>query len=300
MKIKFKELLATLIIPSVLLVGCVDNLQDNNSEITWVIAGNNLFNGHIDPHSSQLDASAYLNRQIFDSLVSVDDDGGIKPWLATEWSVSDDGLSYIFKLREDVTFHDGEKFDANAVKANFDHVIAKSTESAQAASMIGGDLFAGAFVLDYYLVELKLSNPFRPLLVNLSSAFLGMYSPKVLAEKSQGEIRAGGPEVQVGTGPFILRESVTNVEMLLERNNDYHWAPDGSRDIPRVNALRILFVPDESAREIAISRGDADVASNLSGISLSTLPAEVHINKTPSPGVPYSVYLNTKRDVLKM
>jgi len=296
---KFRKFASAIVLSSLFLAGCSVTAVNEDAEINWVIAGNNLFNGHMDPHSSQLDASAYLNRQIFDSLVTINDEGDIKPWLATEWTVSEDALSYIFKLREDVTFHDGEKFDANAVKVNFDHVTAKTTESAQAASMIGGDSFIGAVVLDEYLVELKLSTPFKPLLVNLSSAFLGLYSPKVLTEKTQGEIRAGGAEVQVGTGPFILKESVTNVELVLERNDDYRWAPDGSGNPPKAKTLRVLFVPDESAREIAISRGDADVASNISGVALASLPSEVQINKTPSPGIPYSVYLNTKRDAFK-
>src|SRR3954447_13656287 len=75
-----------------------------------------------DPHYSSQQAAFFVARNYIDSLIAKKADGTFAPWLATEWSISTDGKEYTYKLREDVVFHDGEKFDAAAVKANYDFV----------------------------------------------------------------------------------------------------------------------------------------------------------------------------------
>ncbi|MDQ8047099.1 MAG: ABC transporter substrate-binding protein, partial [Patulibacter sp.] len=83
----------------------------------------------LDPHQSPADVAGFFSRPILDSLVSLEADGTIKPWLAKSWTVSPDGLTYSFVLRDDVTFTDGETFDASAVKANLDHIVDPKTKS---------------------------------------------------------------------------------------------------------------------------------------------------------------------------
>src|ERR1700712_5543961 len=75
--------------------------------ITWGVATEpNCF----DPHRSSQQAAFFVARNYIDSLVGKKTDGSFAPWLATEWSISPDGKEYTYKLREDVVFHDGEKF----------------------------------------------------------------------------------------------------------------------------------------------------------------------------------------------
>ncbi len=99
---------------------------------------------------------------MYDSLVHLKPDGTFEPWLAKSWKVSDDALSYPFVLRDDVTFQDGTPFDAQAVKANFDHVVAPATKSRNAKTLLGP--YQRTDVVDKHTVVVHLSTPYSPLL----------------------------------------------------------------------------------------------------------------------------------------
>ncbi|WP_333812330.1 ABC transporter substrate-binding protein [Timonella senegalensis] len=278
----------------------------SGGDLTLAIAGGNLENGHMDPHSSQLDVSAYVTRNVFDSLVALDVTGEIKPWLAKSWTVSEDGLTYVFELRDDVTFTDGEKFNAAAAVKNFEHITAEETASAQSRDMIGGDLFKGAKATGEYELTLTLEAPFAPLLNNLSTAFVGFYSPKVLSTATQDQLKAGGPEVTVGTGPFKLTAYSPKQELDFAPNKDYVWGPEVSTaegapvqaGAPKLDSLKIRIVPEESARVGALQSGDAQIAIDLTPTGTAQLSG-AHVNVAPSPGMPYSMYLNWSHGVFK-
>src|SRR5262245_28749572 len=74
----------------------------------------------LDPAFSSAFVDRQVHNSIFDKLVDLDANGKIVPMLATEWKVSDDGLTYTFTLREGVKFHDGTDFNAEAVKTNLE------------------------------------------------------------------------------------------------------------------------------------------------------------------------------------
>lgn len=275
-------------------------------DLVFAIAGGNLENAHMDPHSSQMDVSGYVNRNIYDSLVALDTDGTVKPWLAKSWEISKDSLTYTFELRDDVTFHDGTPLNADAVVKNFDHIAAKETASAQALELIGGELFEGATALSEYQVQLTLKAPFAPLLTNISSTYVGMYSPKVLESATQADIRAGGPKVSVGSGPFILTQYTPKQHLVFAPNPAYSWGPDIATEAgtsladgpAKLDSLTIRIVPEESARVGALQSGQAQVAIDLTPTSISQLQGAV-IESVPSPGIPYSTYLNWEHGVFK-
>ena len=266
-------------------------------DLVFAITGANLENGHMDPHSSQIDSTFYVLRNVYDSLVALDTDGSFKPWLATEWAVSPDGKTYVFKLREDVTFHDGEKFDAKAAAANFEHIVDPATASAQALTMLGSELFASAQATGEFELTLTLTEPFAPLLTNLSTTALGMASPKVLADAGQDQLNAGGPAVNVGTGPFKMTNLVAKQEIVFEKNPDYAWAPelktgDGVTSGPaKLDTLTVRIVPEEAGRVGALQSGAAQVAANLTPTGTAQLTGAT-INRAASPGMPYSAFLN--------
>ena len=83
-----------------------------------------------DPLRSRAFVDRNVHYQIYDSLVRVDDKGKIIAWLATKWDTSSDGKTVTFTLRDDVTFHDGSKFDAASVKWNIERYI-KTANSAR-------------------------------------------------------------------------------------------------------------------------------------------------------------------------
>lgn len=265
--------------------------------LNWGIDGANLSEGHMDPHASQLDVSAYVNRATLDSLVYLNAKGELKPWLASSWQVSEDGKSYTFTLRDDVTFSDGTPFDAASVKANFDHIMAESTQSAQAASMLGDDLYVGTEVIDPTHVTVRFSQPFAPFLANASTTFLGMYSPAVLAS-SADKLKTGGPKVSIGSGPFVMTEYEPNDHITYTRNPDYAWAPDDMTvGTKAIKTLNIEIVPENTVRLASLESGELDLATGLTPNVLETVSDKVQITSVASPGLPYSLFLNQKNGV---
>lgn len=275
-----------------------------SSTITFGIEGANLSDGHMDIHSTQLDVGSLVLRNVFDSLVAQTPDGEFVPWLARDWEVSDDGLEYTFFLREDVTFHDGERFDAEAVKANFDHVVDPATASAQAASLIGhsedGGYYLGTEVVDEFTVRVTFSQPYAPFLQGVSLPQLGFYSPAVLAERAD-DLRAGGPGITVGTGPFVLSEYTPGQELVFEAFEDYDWAPAhyAHQGVAATERLVIRMLPEPAVRQGALTSGEVDVIADVSPVMAEQVDEEFDVTAIELPGIPYSLYLNEGHGVFE-
>ena len=116
-----------------------------------------------DPLKSRAFVDRNVHYQMYDSLVRIDETGKIIPWLATKWENSTDGKTVTFTLRDDVTYHDGTKFDADSVKWNIDRyrTTAGSQRSGELASIDSVE------VVNPTTVKFNLKAPFAPLLANL-------------------------------------------------------------------------------------------------------------------------------------
>ncbi|MEX0756865.1 MAG: ABC transporter substrate-binding protein, partial [Acidimicrobiia bacterium] len=154
----------------------------------------------LDPHVGGDMPQAAIAAQYLDSIVSQDREGNIHPWLAAEWEVSDDGLTWTFHLRDDVVFTDGTPFNAGAVKANLDHMVDPATQSGTA----GGYLkpYVSTEVVDDTAAVVTLNRPYAAFLEVLAQPFLGIQSPAALARPL--EENCASP---VGSGPFKVVSS---------------------------------------------------------------------------------------------
>ncbi len=132
----------------------------------------------LDPHVSGDMPQVFIGQQYLDSLVSMDEQGQIGPWLAERWEVSADGLSYTFHLRKDVRFTDGTPFNAAAVKANLDHMANPKTQSSTAGGYIRQ--YRSTDVLDDSTAVVHLATPYAAFLEVLAQGFLGIESPTAL------------------------------------------------------------------------------------------------------------------------
>jgi peptide/nickel transport system substrate-binding protein len=247
-----------------------------------------------DPHVSAADITGALLRNVFDSLVAEADDGTFRPWLAKSWKVSADGTAYTFELRTDVVFTDGTPFDANAVKANFDHIVAPATKSQFAVQLIGP--YAGTDVLAPHTARVRLTRPYSSFLHAASTSYLGFYSPKVLTAHA-GELADG--HYAVGTGPFTLASRTKGQRVVFRRNPAYRWgAPTDRGTGPAGLAqLTVEFLTEDATRVGAVSSGQIDVADDLPANRVKALTAQsgLSILQQDSPGIVYSYYLNTSR-----
>jgi peptide/nickel transport system substrate-binding protein len=196
----------------------------------------------------------WIGRLIFDNLVYLDERGNITPWLARSWTISPDGLTYTFHLRQDVSFSDGTPFDAAAVKANLDRIVNPTTKTAMTAAYIAP--YAQGRVIDRYTFEARLREPYTPFLNVLAQSWLGMVSPRSLAGSP-----AALSERPVGTGPFVVTSYRRQKGIRLDRRADYRWAPDfiGHRGPAYADGIDIDFVPEALIRTASLAAGQYDL-----------------------------------------
>ena len=219
--------------------------------------------------------------QIFETLVSLKPGTTeLEPGLAESWELSDDGLTYTFKLREGVKFHDGTAFNAAAVCTNFDrwYNFTGSFQNPSASyywqTVFGGfaktDPDSGAPAESYYqscnavddgTVEIKLTKPSSAILGALSLSSFAIASPKALEEFGADEgtvddegvfhpTGSFGTEHPIGTGPFKFESWTRGDKLTIARNDDY-WGDKAKLD-------KVIFRPisDNAARLQALQTGE--------------------------------------------
>ncbi len=211
--------------------------------------------GSFDIHALSHGNIQWLGRILFDCLVYQAEDGTLTPWLAKSWDISADGLTYTFHLRDDVTFSDGERFNAEAVRVNLEHMRDPKTKSPLAAAYIAP--YLQGRVVDEYTFEATLRTPYAPFLDVLSQAWLGMISPRQILEAPR--TIASKP---IGTGPFVLTDWVRDQSASFERRAGYHWAPPAINHAGEAYLQRIelSYVPEAMIRYTSLEAADSDMA----------------------------------------
>ena len=199
-----------------------------------------------DPTQSALIKTWLPWQLVFDSLILQQPDGSFEPRLATEWTISDDGLTYTFNLREGVTFHNGEPFEADDVVYTFER--GKEVGIPYAQARIG--VIETVTALDERTVEIVLSQFDSGFLNNLANTY-----PVASAMLNREAGATSDPALfMVGTGPFRMVSYAPERELVLEKNGDY-W--DEGR--PHVDNLIIRYMPEQQAQLAALQAGDIDL-----------------------------------------
>ncbi|MEX2540808.1 MAG: ABC transporter substrate-binding protein [Trueperaceae bacterium] len=193
---------------------------------------------------------------LYNSLVWINDDLEIVPALATSWEITDDGTEYVFELRDDVTFHNGEKFTAESVVATWETGMDPSNDYANAFEEADS-----VEVIDDYTVRITTPEPNATFLTRLAT-FWGMVPPEYIREVG---IDAFAQE-PVGTGPFRFVSRAAGDRVVMEANPDY-W----EEGLPRVERLVYRVIPDASTRLAAIQTGEIDIANRLTFDQVRTL-----------------------------
>jgi peptide/nickel transport system substrate-binding protein len=257
-----------------------------------LVYGLTLAPSNIDPHVGASSELGIPLTSVYDTLIYQDVDGSFVPGLAERWEVSEDGLVYTFYLRQDVKFHDGTPFDANAVQFNLDRIVNPETKSQKAKGMLG--TYDHTEVVDPYTARVYLTKSYAPFLDSVSQVYVGMVSPAAVQQWG-----ADYQLHQVGTGPFIFREYVPQDHLTLVRNPDYDWAPDVySHDGPAyLDEIEFRFFVDAAVRALALESGDADVMGEMPPQDAARLESnpEFTLYQVPVPGEPLQLFLNTAK-----
>jgi peptide/nickel transport system substrate-binding protein len=245
----------------------------------------------LDPRITQSRHEEMLIVNMFDQLIAADSNGNKYPGLATSWDVSSDGLHYTFELRDDVTFHDGTKFNAAAVKITFDSIVDPETGSQGAIDILGP--YASSEVISEYKVRVNFSRRYGSALTAFTETELSIISPKALNDLGN----EGFGMAPVGTGPFMFKSWEANKKVEMVNNPDYNWAPeymDGSGP-SKVENLTYRLIKDTSTRVAALESGEVDIAELVPPLDMRRFDSSGELNTIAGivSGLPYSAFLNT-------
>lgn len=201
---------------------------------------------NLDPTAgaaATIDEVVYAN--VFEGLTRFGPDGSVNPGLASEWQVSDDGLTYVFKLREGVKFHDGTDMNADDVVFSLDRARAEDSTNAQKALFKG---ITSVTAMDPMTVEVKLAAPNGNFIFNMA------WGDAVIVAPESIENAATNP---VGTGPFVFKNWAKGDHVELMRNDAY-WG-----DAPALATATFKFISDPNAAFAAMMAGDIDAFPNF-------------------------------------
>lgn len=197
---------------------------------------------HMDPTSAAAGAiDSVLYSNVFEGLTRFMSDGSVVPGLAESWEISDDGLTYTFKLRSGVTFHDGTTMDAEDVKFSLDRIGAEDSANAQKALYAA---ISGVNVIDPMTVEIKLSEPNGNMIFNLAWGDAVIVAPESIENIKQQPI---------GTGAFKF-DSWTQGDKVEISRNDAYWG-----DAPALAKATFKFISDPTAAFASVMAEDVDV-----------------------------------------
>lgn len=210
---------------------------------------------------------------VMDRLFTWSRDGELTPNLATSWELIDD-LTWEIKLREGVTFSNGEPFNAEAVQFMYDAVL--NPEGRQPPPTTVGSYRAveRIDVIDDYTVRFITSEPF-PLLVRYMA-----FEPRAIPPKYYSEVGMDEFGLKpIGTGPYKLVEWVKNDHFTLEANPDY-WGPK-----PTIQRLIFRPIPEESTRVAEALAGGVDIVERVSSDLVSEVENSDILHKVTAPSL---------------
>ncbi len=210
-----------------------------------------------DPHQVNDVPSGQVQNQVFEGLVAFDEDMNIEERLAESYEAVDNTLT--FKLREGIQFHDGEAFNAEAVKTNIERITDEDIASQRAFLF---EEITEINVLDEYEIEFVTEEPFAPLIFSFAHSGGNMISPAVIEEDYAAMEDGEQPFTAVnanpaGTGYFKYESGGIGTEIVLSKNEDY-WGETALLD-----TVTFKVVPDGNTRVAEVSTGDSHVIEPL-------------------------------------
>lgn len=221
----------------------------------------------LDPAFAKDQASIWLNNQIYNGLISLDNDLNVQPSLAKSWGISEDGLTYTFHLKTGVSFHENEAVTNRKVLAS-DFVYSFNRIIDPKVASPGAWIFNGKLdesepfkAVNDSTFQLKLNSPFGPMLSLLSMPYCFVVQ-KEAVEHFKKDFRQN----PVGTGPFKLKVWKEGQVLILEKNQDYF-----EKGLPKLEAVRVSFIESKETEYLKFIQGDLDFMSGIDAAYIDEL-----------------------------
>ncbi|MFZ5642064.1 MAG: ABC transporter substrate-binding protein [Bacillota bacterium] len=275
-----------LLVLALAVAGCGGGDKQAGGQKTFVFAQGSDPRG-LDPAFVDDGESANPIVNIYDTLVRYKSGSTeIEPALATEWTPSPDGKEWTFKLRQNVKFHDGTPFNADAVVYSVSRQLPpKRTDDMPYASFTFGPVEKVEKV-DDYTVKFSLSEPYAPFLANLAMSLAApIVSPAAVEKYGKDYI-----DHPVGTGPFKFVEWKKGQQIVLEANKEY-WG-----GAPKLDKLVYKFVKENSVRASELKAGQIHAMNGVDPNDVKMLEgAGVKVIKNPGMNINYLAFFTNKK-----
>ena len=277
-----------LLLPLLLIIAIVVGIvMSSNAQMTEQV----LHSAHdaewtgLDPHVASTVSSFYILANVVESLTTNDDNIQLTPLLATDWSQSEDGLTWTFNLRQGVMFSNGVEMTSEHVVFSMNRIINPETGSGRVASVGGPDAVWEA--VDDYSVTVTTPDPNAVLPILLASRATAIVHPDSVDEN-------GVIVVPIGTGPFTVEDLDGTISLTLLKNDNY-W----QEGLPKLDAVEVTVIQEDAAREAALLGGEVDFVTSVAPQAVQALQDNENVVVLVSPALAYKyIGLNLMREPL--
>jgi peptide/nickel transport system substrate-binding protein len=243
------------------LTACAD--KENAARDQQVFRYNEHSNiSSLDPAFARDQSSIWIANQLFSGLVQLDDQLEVLPDIAKRWSLSEDGKTYTFVLRQDVPFHKHAVFGKDSTRFVRAADVVYSFKRLQDPQLASPGAWVLKRVSDFRAVNdsvfrIRLASPFPP--------FLSLLSMKYCSVVPEEVVRHYGPDFRsnpIGTGPFYLKLWVENTKLVLRKHQAYYEEVAGV-PLPYLEAVSVRFLPDKQSEFLAFLQGKLDFINSI-------------------------------------
>ncbi len=254
---------------------------------TRVVVAQGVDPTKLDPDMHRENPTLNVILHIYDALLERDRDATIKPDLAESWEVIDD-TTVEFKLRKGITFSNGEPFNAEVVKYNFERVAGLLPDAKKTLNARDYKSIKGVNIIDEHTVRIVTNYPDPLLLAYVSEKYI---VPIEYTKKDNFESLANKP---VGTGPYVLKSWVKGSELILTAKKDY-W-----KGAPKIDEVVFRPIPEDATRIAELKVGAVDIIANLKPDNIQEVEVKENLAVKYAPSARVAmVFMNSDMDKLK-
>ena len=244
------------------LVSCKDTKNVNNDHLVFRYNEHKNI-GSLDPAFAKDNADIWAIHQLFNGLVQMDDSLHVKPSIAKNWTLSDNGLSYNFVLKNNVYFHKHKLFGKDSTRLvtasdfeySFNRLLDKNIASSGQWIFNKVDTFKA---INDTIFNITLKQPFPAFLGLLTMKYCSVV-PKEITEYYGSDFRSN----PIGTGPFKFKRWEENIKLVFRKNENYFETTKDGQKLPHLEAVAITFLPDKQSEFMQFIQGNLDFLNSL-------------------------------------
>lgn len=279
---KFKLIVPIIALVALISIGMTTVAQDSGGVLK---AAHDAEWTGLDPHVASTVSTFHVIANVVESLTTNNDNMELESLLATDWSQSEDGLTWTFNLREGVMFSNGEEMTSEHVVFSMNRILDPATGSGRVAQVGGADAVWEA--VDTYTVTVTTPEPNAILPTQLAGRSQAIVHPDSVDEN-------GIIVVPIGTGPFVIEDLDGTISMTLVKNDSY-W----QEGLPLLDAVDITVIQEDAAREAALLGGEVDFITSIAPQAVEALQSSPDVVVQVAPALAYKyIGLNVTREPL--